>query len=151
NDQIACSRASRRTGIWMTRIVDREIVFDSPYVASEALDVVLPPPRGRERFWTVKSHHTYVVVLAITRDRRVPLVRQYRPAVDEQVLELPSGHVDAGELPEDAARRELLEETGCTVGELIALGEMHVDTGRLQTQQLNFLARGCEIVRHAPS
>lgn len=127
------------------RILDRATAFASPWLEVEQLDVDLGPPRGRETFYTVRTH-PYVVVLAVTTDGRVPLVRQYRPAVDEVVLELPSGHVDEGETPADAARRELLEETGCEAGELVFLGELHVDSGRLQTRQLAFLAPESAVV-----
>ena len=58
-----------------------------------------------------------VVVAAVTEDRRLLLVEQYRPALDARVLEMPAGLVGdlPGEADEDlveAARRELLEETG---------------------------------------
>lgn len=131
------------------RILGRATSYSSPWLEVEALDVDLGPPRGRETFFTVKTH-PYVVVLALTDDRCVPLVRQYRPAVDEVVLELPSGHVDEGESPEQAARRELREETGCEAGELVPLGELYVDSGRLQTRQLAFFAPEARVVG-APS
>jgi ADP-ribose pyrophosphatase len=134
----------------VSRILDRRLAYTSPWVEIETVDVELPPPRGRETFYTVKTHR-YVVILAVTRDGRVPLVRQYRPAVDEVVLELPSGHVDEGETPEDTARRELLEETGCHAGELVPLGAMFVDSGRLQTRQETFFAPDVEVVADAPS
>ena len=54
----------------------------------------------------------YACVLAITEEQRILAVRQYRPAVDRYTVELPSGIVDAGETPAEAAGRELLEETG---------------------------------------
>ncbi|MBA2462982.1 MAG: NUDIX hydrolase [Actinobacteria bacterium] len=116
----------------------------------ETIDVELSAPRGVETFYTVKTHR-YVVVLALTEDGRIPLVRQFRPAVGELVLELPSGHIDEGEKPADTARRELLEETGCRAGELIPLGEMYVDSGRLQTRQEAFFAPCVTVVAAAAS
>jgi ADP-ribose pyrophosphatase len=135
----------------VSRILDRRLAYTSPWVEIETVDVELPPPRGRETFYTVKPKHTYVVILAVTTDGRVPLVRQYRPAVDEDVLEFPSGHLDAGESAEEAARRELREETGCHAAELVALGMMHVDSGRLQARQHGFFAADCKVVANAPS
>jgi ADP-ribose pyrophosphatase len=134
----------------VSRILRRSTAYRSPWLEIETLDVDLPAPRGRETFYTVKTH-SYVVVLALTGEGRVPLVRQYRPAVDAYVLEFPSGHVNAGEAPEQAARRELLEETGCRAGELVALGSMFVDSGRLQTVQEGFFAPDVEVVNDAPS
>jgi 8-oxo-dGTP pyrophosphatase MutT (NUDIX family) len=53
-----------------------------------------------------------VIIVALRADGRVPVVRQYKHGVATEVLEFPAGEVDPGEEPEDAARRELLEETG---------------------------------------
>ena len=53
-----------------------------------------------------------VVMLAHDPEGRVLLVRQYRGALDRETLELPAGRCEPRETPEDAARRELEEETG---------------------------------------
>jgi ADP-ribose pyrophosphatase len=76
-----------------------------------------------------------VTVLAVTGDGKVPLVRQYRPALDRMSLELPSGHIDPkDESREAAARRELLEETGYEAPDLKFLGAIDPDTGRLRAR-----------------
>ena len=84
----------------------------------------------------------YAAVVAITEERRVLIVRQYRPAVERDTLELPSGIVDPGETPEEAARRELLEETGYQGGEWEMLGAMEPDTGRLGNRIWSCVAKG---------
>jgi ADP-ribose pyrophosphatase len=82
-----------------------------------------------------------VSVLAVTADGKVPLVRQYRPALDRESLELPAGHIDAGETSEAAARRELLEETGYEAPALEFLGMLDPDTGRLRARIWCYFAR----------
>jgi ADP-ribose pyrophosphatase len=83
-----------------------------------------------------------VTVLAVTADGRVPLVRQYRPALDRESLELPSGHIDAAdETREAAARRELLEETGYEARNIEFLGVVDPDTGRLRARIWCYFAR----------
>ena len=84
----------------------------------------------------------YAAIIAITEDRRVLAVRQYRPALDRYTLELPSGIVDAGETAEAAARRELREETGYEGPEWEELGPMTVDNGRMSNCIRHFVARG---------
>lgn len=82
----------------------------------------------------------YVTVLAMTSDRHVLFVRQYRPVVGGQTLELPSGHVDGHESPEEAARRELKEETGFVADRLELLGVLIPDVGRLANRMWCYFA-----------
>lgn len=87
------------------------------------------------------SQADYVSVLAMSRDGRFPLVSQYRPACGEVTLELPGGTLDDGEDPVFCARRELLEEAGCVGGQLMPLGVLWPDPGRLTNRLHCFFAR----------
>jgi ADP-ribose pyrophosphatase len=131
--------------------LDRRLEYASEWLEVVTKEVDLGPPRGRERFFAVSTTYDYAAVLAVTEDGRVPLVRQFRPAVEEDVLELPSGAVDDGERPEDAMRRELLEETGCEAGELVTLGSFFTDSGRLETRQWGFFAPNVRVVADGPA
>lgn len=122
-----------------SRIRDRRIVWTNPYLSVVEKSVVRGTEHGAETFWSVNAGG-YVAVVAVTREGLIPLVRQFRPAVETDVLELPSGAIDPGETPEQAARRELREETGCEAGELELLGRLHVDSGRLETRQWAYFA-----------
>jgi ADP-ribose pyrophosphatase len=84
----------------------------------------------------------YAATVALTEDERVVLVRQYRPAIERETLELPSGLVDPGENPLQTARRELLEETGYDAPEIEMLGPLLPDTGRLGNRLWCCAARG---------
>ena len=121
-------------------IVERRTAFSCPWLDVVAKRVDLGPPRGEEVFWSVATPSDYTAVLAVTDDGLVPLVRLFRPALEAYVLELPSGAVDPGEAPDVAARRELLEETGCAADEIVSLGMLFVDSGRMQTRQWGFFA-----------
>lgn len=87
------------------------------------------------------STRDYVSVLAVTAGGNILLVRQYRPAVEQMTLELPGGHIEEGETPEQAARKELREETGFLAREFVLLGELAPDTGRLGNRMWCFFAR----------
>jgi ADP-ribose pyrophosphatase len=82
----------------------------------------------------------YVSILAATPDGRIPLVRQFRPALDRFTLEFPGGMVDGGEDPAASAVRELAEEVGLKVTLVQPLASFHPDSGRLGNRMWTFYA-----------
>jgi ADP-ribose pyrophosphatase len=84
-----------------------EVVFNTKWFEI----VARRAPTSKHPFYLVNSTD-FVVVVAVDPKGRLLLVRQFRPAINAKSLELPSGHVEKDETPEEAARKELLEETG---------------------------------------
>jgi ADP-ribose pyrophosphatase len=80
-------------------------------------------PDGSVHEFDVKIEGPTAGVVALTPEREVVLVEEFRPGVEDYLLELPGGAVDEGESPAEAAERELLEETGYA-GELVPAGSM---------------------------
>jgi len=116
----------------------------SPYVTlvERRIDVA-----GRVEAYHSLAQADYVTVLALTRDRRIPLVRQYRPALDRETLELPGGLVDEGEAPDVSGARELAEEAGFRpTAPLRLLGALDPDSGRLENRLWAYLATDVEPV-----
>jgi ADP-ribose pyrophosphatase len=73
-----------------------------------------------------------VVIVAITAERKLLLVEQWRPAVKNRVIELPAGlvgDVDAHEPLVTAASRELIEETGFAAREMVPIGAGPIAVG----------------------
>lgn len=68
------------------------------------------------------------------------LVSQFRPPITKTIWQFPAGLVETGDSPVAAARRELLEETGCRAGKLIRLGLVHPDPGIISGPGNFFLA-----------
>ena len=60
-------------------------------------------PYGGATYYSLRMSD-YVIVVPVTEDREIVLVRQYRPAVGQFTLELPAGHVEKGQTPEEAAQ-----------------------------------------------
>lgn len=86
----------------------------------------------------------YVSIVATTANGSFVLVRQFRPAVEAITLELPAGHVELGQSPEDAARAELAEETGYTATQFRLVGSLKPDTGRLANRIWVYVADAVE-------
>lgn len=127
------------------RKVGERRTYDGSFV-----DVVVASfegPDGRQFDREIVRHGHAVAVVALTEDqRRVVLVRQYRPAIEELLLELPAGMIDVeGESAEDTARRELEEEAGRrVVGELEHLTDYWVAAGLMDEQMTIYLCRTSE-------
>ena len=74
-------------------------------------------------------HKGGAVVLAITKEKRIILVKQYRWPLKKFFLELPAGKLEKNEDPLDCAKRELLEETGITAEKFVKLGTIATSPG----------------------
>jgi len=89
----------------------------------------------------------YIAIVALTAGGKIPIVRQYRPALEAFAWELPAGLVDPGEDPAEGCRRELLEETGLAAQSVHALGDNSACTGRLNNRIHNFFVEAGERAR----
>lgn len=81
---------------------------------------------GGTAYREIIEHNGAVAMVALTSEKNVILVRQYRYACGESVLEIPAGKIDRGETnPVEAAKRELKEETGYSAEKIIYLGSIN--------------------------
>ena len=99
-------------------------------------------PNGGTSTREVVVHNGAVCIAPIDKEGNVILVRQYRYALSQELLELPAGKIDPGEDFHAAAVRELEEETGCTAGELRYLGTFFPSVGYLTEVIHLFVATG---------
>jgi len=97
-------------------------------------------PSGFEIKRAIVQHQGSAVMMAVDRQRRILLVRQYRLPVRRYVWELPAGRIDPGETPLQAAKRELMEETGYRARRWRKLGRMIPSPGYVAEVMNLFLA-----------
>jgi ADP-ribose pyrophosphatase len=126
---------------WKT-LASREAYKAEPWV--RVLDESLELPGGR----IVPSYHRvllpdYSMIFPVLEDGRVLMIRSYRHGPGEVVLGFPGGGIDAGETPEDAAKRELREETGHAAEQWISLGAGLTGANVRGAKCHMYLAFGC--------
>ena len=92
----------------------------------------------------VVEHPGGVGIIPVTHDNKVLMVRQYRYPMEEELLEIPAGKLDAGEDPLQCAIRELSEETGCTAGKIVDMGAIYPSPGFCRETLFLYLALDLE-------
>lgn len=114
-------------------------VFEGRLLKVDKLDVELVD--GKRSVREIVRHPGAAVVLVQLPDKRFVLVRQYRKAVEQDLLEAVAGTLDPGEDALFCAKREVEEETGYTVDEIFPLGHMYPAPGYTQEKLHMFFAR----------
>lgn len=105
--------------------LDSKIVFNSPWYKLRQDQVQLPNGTIMNDYF-VSELPSVVIVVPITPAQEVIMVQQYRYGVQKVLLELPAGTFKPEkETPEEAIKRELLEETGYEINNLISLGTLY--------------------------
>lgn len=89
----------------------------------------------------IVEHSGGAVIVPVTSDRKVVMVKQYRKPVERVVLEVPAGKIDPGEEPIETAIRELREETGYSAGKTDYLTKMYPSVGYSEEVLYIFLCR----------
>ena len=124
------------------RTLGRDYLYRNPWCAFRVDEVELPG--GIRIEYGVLESGGFAATVPVTGGGDVVLVRQWRQPLGAFTLELPSGGINVDEKPEQAARRELFEETGYRAQGLQHLVSVHTSTGR-STEICHLF--GCTAVR----
>lgn len=119
-----------------------EVVAETSIFTLHKHRVVSARTGGELDAWTLTCPD-WVNVIALTEAGEVVLVRQYRHGVEAATLEIPGGMIDEGETPEEAAVRELREETGYAPVSVVNLGFVNAQPAFQNNRCHTFLALGC--------
>ena len=97
-------------------------IFDGKVVKLFVDTVELPD--GKEAIREIVRHPGAVCVIPVTPEGEVIMVKQYRYAFEQIMLEIPAGKLEPGEDPLEAVKRELEEESGVVAGNIEYMGEI---------------------------
>ena len=127
------SRRTTTISPWM-EIIEREVEFTAG---------------SQSQLYHAVAQQDYIAIVALTPDGRIPIVRQYRPALERFTWELPAGMVEKGEDTAETCRRELLEETGYPAKSVHALGDLSPCSARLSNRIHSFFVEtGARAEKH---
>ena len=117
------------------KVIDRKLLWKGQFI--ETVSISYKDHNGILREWeAVNRLNTkgVVVIIPITENNELILIKQYRPALDRYVIELPAGLVETNEDYMAAGKRELIEETGYSSDNISLLTEGVISTG-INTEQ----------------
>ena len=120
------------------KLVFKGILFDVYQWQQEMFD-------GTFKTYERLRRKSSVTILPITEDGRIILGREEQPG-REPFVSIPGGQVEVGEKPEDAARREFLEETGYEARDLVLWKTVQPYGNKVDWDVYGFIARGCKKV-----
>lgn len=127
----------------MWKVLFSEYLFERPWLTVRRDKIQLPNGRIIPDYY-VMEYPDWVNVIAVTKDGQIIMERQYRHGVGRTNYEIPSGVMEKGETPLEAAKRELLEETGYGGGEWQKIMTLSANPTMMTNMNHCFLALGVE-------
>lgn len=132
------------TRLQRPEVLSSEYIFRRPWLTARRDVLKLANGQINPEFY-VLEYPTWVNIIAITKEGRFVMVRQYRHGLGRIGIELCAGCVEEGEDPETAARRELLEETGYSGGKWTLQAVISGNPSTTNNYSYCFLAEGVEL------
>lgn len=123
-------------------VLESKMIYRGRVVSLRVDKVQMPDGKIAER--EVVEHRGAVAIVPLLDSETVLLIRQYRQAVGEVLLEIPAGTLESGELPDACASRELEEETGYRANRLTRLFSQYLAPGYSQEVLHVYLAEDLE-------
>jgi 8-oxo-dGTP pyrophosphatase MutT (NUDIX family) len=125
------------------RITNQKMIYENPWIKLTEFQVI-NPSGGAGIYGKVHFKHRAVGVIPMDENGNIWLVGQYRFTLDQYSWEIPEGGGKMEEEPLEAAKRELLEETGLVAREWTKIMTMHLSNSVSDEEAIIFLARGLD-------
>lgn len=122
------------------KTISSERIYEGKIINLKVDEVNLPNGRTSKR--ELIEHPGAVAILAITAEKKIIMVEQYRKALERSIIEVPAGKLEKGETPETTAMRELEEETGYTADSLQLIQSFSTSPGFADEVVHLFFAEG---------
>lgn len=126
------------------KTIDSKEIYDGKVLKLRLDTVELQDGSSSKR--EIVEHSGGVAVVAVTDSGELLMVRQYRKAMEMELLELPAGKLEVGEDPLECAGRELREETGYKAGSIELLSEFYTAPGFCSEKVYVYIAKELEFV-----
>ena len=123
------------------KLLNSKYVHKGPWATLRTDKCEMPDGRIVEEYF-VLEYPNWVNAVALTRQGKILMVTQYRHAANIVSLEIPGGVIDGDEKPEEAMRRELLEETGYQFDNMEPLCTIYANPSTANNKTFCYLATG---------
>ena len=120
------------------KTIKSETVYEGTFLTLKKDKIMLPNGNTSNREWI--KHPGAVCCVPILPNGEIVLIRQYRYAVKEEMIEIPAGKLDKNEIPEKCVLRELEEEIGYKANKLTLLANIHPAVGFTDEKMWLYLA-----------
>ncbi len=110
--------------------------------------IFIDPRDGSGQEYIFVGEPDSVGIVALTRSRKIILIRQFKQAANKVLIEVPAGALNRGEAPLAAAKRELEEETGFGARKFMRIGTFMRSTRSIPTLSYAYLALDCYKVKN---
>ncbi|SDH10592.1 ADP-ribose pyrophosphatase [Alteribacillus persepolensis] len=109
------------------KTINKQSLYQGKIIDVNLHDVTLPNGKTSKR--EIVNHPGAVALICVTEEKKLVMVRQYRKALEKEIVEIPAGKLEKGEDPEDTAKRELEEETGYQTDYLKKVASFYTSPG----------------------
>lgn len=111
------------------KMIERRAIYESDWISLYSDKVEMPDGQVIPAYHRLHYSHESVSCVIVNENDEILLIQSKRYTTGHLEWEIPAGRIEQGESAEEAARRECLEETGCTVKELTFLCKQNPSNG----------------------